>query len=105
MEEHFSSLQEEVEVKTKKLKKLWAKYQAALSEAGDLQNEFQMERTDLLDTIRQLTQSIKLKDVIIANFIPEEFAKNIEKRATWNAEDDAWTITVTMITYQLYLII
>jgi len=27
LEEHFSSMQEEVEVKTKKLKKLWAKYQ------------------------------------------------------------------------------
>ncbi len=30
LEEHFSSLQEEVEVKTKKLKKLWNKYQAAV---------------------------------------------------------------------------
>lgn len=33
LEEHFSSLQEEVEVKTKKLKKLWNKYQAAVREA------------------------------------------------------------------------
>ena len=41
-EEHFSSLQEEVDVKTKKLKKLWAKFQAATREAQDLQEEFQV---------------------------------------------------------------
>ena len=41
-EEHFSSLQEEVEVKTKKLKKLWAKFQGAVREAQDLQEEFQV---------------------------------------------------------------
>ena len=37
LEEHFSSMQEEVEVKTKKLKKLFAKYQGAVREAQDLQ--------------------------------------------------------------------
>ena len=49
LEEHFSSLQEEVEVKTKKLKKLWSKYQAATHEAKDLQEEFQVRnlRTSL----------------------------------------------------------
>ena len=92
LEEHFSSLQEEVEVKTKKLKKLWNKYQAAVREAKDLQEEFQTERTDMLDTIRQLTRNLKLKDLIIANFIPEESSKSIEKRASWSAEDDAWLI-------------
>jgi kinesin family protein 3/17 len=92
LEEHFSSLQEEVEVKTKKLKKLWNKYQAAVRETKDLQEEFQTERTDMLDTIRQLTQTLKLKDLIIANFIPEDFAKAIEKRAVFSQEEDSWTV-------------
>ena len=34
--------------------------------------EFQTERSDLLDTIRQLTRQVKLKEVIIGNFVPEE---------------------------------
>lgn len=37
LEEQYSSLQEEVEVKTKKLKKLWNKWQAANREVQDLQ--------------------------------------------------------------------
>lgn len=49
----------------------------------------------MLDTIRQLTRTIKLKDVIIANFVPEESSKQIEKRAAWNQEDDCWIIPVT----------
>ena len=42
MEEKYSSLADEVEAKTKKLKKLWTKYQSAKSEAKDLQQEFQV---------------------------------------------------------------
>lgn len=40
LEEHFSSLQEEVEVKTKKLKKLWTKYQSATREVKEQADEF-----------------------------------------------------------------
>ena len=92
LEEHFSSMQEEVEVKTKKLKKLFAKYQGAVREVQDLQEEFQTERSDLLDTIRQLTRQVKLKELIIGNFVPDEYAKTIETRAAFSQEEDAWTI-------------
>ena len=93
LEEHFSSLQEEVEVKTKKLKKLWTKYQSATAEVTDLQEEFQSERSDMLDTIRELTRTLKLKDLVISNFIPEEFGRGIEKRASWSEEVDCWSIS------------
>ena len=93
LEEHFSSMQEEVEVKTKKLKKLFTKYQGAVQEAQDLQEEFQTERTDLLDTIRLLTRQVKLKELMIANFVPQGYAKSIETRASWNQEEDVWTIS------------
>jgi hypothetical protein len=48
----------------------------------------------MLDTIRQLTTTLKLKDVIIANFIPEDISRNIEKRAQFNQEEDSWIIPV-----------
>ena len=51
----------------------------------------------MLDTIRQLTRTMKLKDMIIANFIPEDTAKMLEKRAAWveNEEGDGWIIPVS----------
>jgi hypothetical protein len=50
----------------------------------------------MLDTIRQLSRTMKLKELIIANFIPEETAKMLERRATWmeNEEGDGWIIPV-----------
>ena len=92
LEEHFSSLQEEVDVKTKKLKKLWTKFQTASSEVEDLQSEFQQEKEGLLDTIRTLSRELKLKELIVANFIPDDYARSIEKRAQFNVEEDKWTI-------------
>jgi uncharacterized protein YqgC (DUF456 family) len=46
----------------------------------------------MLDTIRQLSRTVKLKDIVIHSFIPEDTAKVMERRAVWSAEDEAWTI-------------
>mmetsp|Transcript_6750 Transcript_6750/g.9930 ORF Transcript_6750/g.9930 Transcript_6750/m.9930 type:complete len:600 (+) Transcript_6750:267-2066(+) len=70
LEEKYSSLNEEVQVKTKKLKKLWTKFQQARTEVKDLQSEFQSERNDMLETIRGLSRQLKLKELVISNFIP-----------------------------------
>lgn len=59
----YPVLDAQVEVKTKKLKKLWSKYQTAQREVKDIQEEFQQERSDMLDTIRELTRQLKLKEV------------------------------------------
>lgn len=70
LNEKYSSLQDEVQSKTKKLKKLLVKYQQAKTEIEDLNCEFEEERNDMLETIRDLTKQMKLKDLIINNFIP-----------------------------------
>eukprot|EP00903_Cladosiphon_okamuranus_P009741 g9262.t1 len=88
----FHDLEEEVEVKTKKLKKLWSKYQTAQREIKDIQEEFQQERSDMLDTIRELTRQLKLKEVVITNFVPPEEVSGVEHRAQWNEEASAWLI-------------
>lgn len=46
----------------------------------------------MLDTIRQLSRTVKLKDVIIGSFIPEDSAKGVERRAVWSQEEDCWTV-------------
>jgi len=42
LEEHFSSLQDEVDAKSRKLRKLLAKYQATVQEVKDLTHQFQV---------------------------------------------------------------
>ena len=53
----------------------------------------------MLDAIRQLTRTLKLKELIIANFIPEETGAMLERRAVWveNEEGDGWVIPVRIV--------
>jgi kinesin family protein 3/17 len=92
LEQQYASIQDEVEVKTKKLQKLFAKFKAAKSEVHDLQAEFQQERMDYLYTIRQLERDLRLKTKIIDNFVPQEEVNKITSRATWDEEKDEWLI-------------
>jgi len=92
IEEKYSSIQEEAAIKTKKLKKLWAKFEGAKAEISDLQKEFQQDREDYLFTIRGLERDLKLRMKILEHFIPPEEAKKIEERAVWDEEEDEWKI-------------
>ncbi|OQS04270.1 kinesin [Thraustotheca clavata] len=92
LEEQFSSLQEEVDVKTKKLKKLWAKHKAASTEIEDLRTEFQAEKEDMLETIRELTRQLKIKQLLLNHFVPLDDAYAIESRSKWDKELDEWKL-------------
>ena len=50
-------------------------------EVSDLSSEFQREREEMLDTIRQLARQIKLKDLILEGFAPSAKVKALEERA------------------------
>jgi len=82
-----------VDVKTRKLKKLWSKFQSATTEVADLQSEFQREREDMLGSLRDLTQQLKLKQMIIDNFVPAEDTSKLESRGVWDDDLEDWKIT------------
>ena len=46
----------------------------------------------MLETIRQLSRALKLKDLVINNFIPEEYCRAVERKAQWNPEEDLWLV-------------
>ena len=81
MEEQYTSLQEEVEVKSRKLKQLWAKFRAAQQEVQDLQLEQQQQKEDLLLTVRELTRQLQLQNLVIESFVPPEEVETLEARA------------------------
>ncbi|KAK7097398.1 kinesin-like protein KIF3A isoform X2 [Littorina saxatilis] len=92
IEEKYSSLQEEVAGKTKKLKKVWTMLMQAKSEIADLQQEHQREMEGLLENVRQLSRELKLQMVIIDNFIPPEFQEMIEQHVNWNDDIGEWQL-------------
>ena len=46
----------------------------------------------MFDTIYELTNQLKLKIMIIENFIPPEEYKKIEKQAEWSEDINDWII-------------
>ena len=92
MEEQYSTLQEEATSLRRKLKKLHAKYQAAKAEVRDLEEEFQSEREGLLDMMRELTRTARLKQAILDAFVPPAELERLESTAVWDEEASAWMI-------------
>uniref|UniRef100_A0A8C9WU49 Kinesin-like protein n=1 Tax=Sander lucioperca TaxID=283035 RepID=A0A8C9WU49_SANLU len=90
LKETFTSLQQEVEAKTKKLKKLYAKLQCIKAEIQDVNDEHVRSRQELEQTQNELTRELKFKYLIIENFIPPEEKNKIMNRLTFDPEEDQW---------------
>ncbi|XP_020776219.1 kinesin-like protein KIF3C [Boleophthalmus pectinirostris] len=90
LRETFTSLQQEVEAKTKKLKKLYAKLQCIKTEIKDVNDEHVRSRQELEQTQNELTRELKFKYLIIENFIPPEEKNKIMNRLTFDPEEDQW---------------
>jgi len=90
--EKYNSLQEEVQGKTKKLKKVWTMLMQAKSEIADLQQEHQREMEGLLENVRHLSRELHLQMMVIDNFIPPEYQEMIEQYVHWNEDIGEWQL-------------
>lgn len=88
----FGTLQEELDYITKKLHKVWTKYQSVQNEIQEVQEDFYRDRQDMFDTISELDIQLRLKSLIIENFIPEDEVKKVTDMAKWNEELNDWVI-------------
>ena len=88
----FNNLQEELEFTNQKLEQQWNEFQELSNENNNLREDFDRERNDMFDTIYELANQLKLKNLIIENFIPPEDYKKIEKITEWNEDINDWVI-------------
>ena len=88
----FNNLQEELEFTNQKLESQWNEFQELSNENNNLREDFDRERNDMFDTIYELANQLKLKNLIIENFIPPEDYKKIEKITEWNEDINDWVI-------------
>ena len=91
-EDKYASINEEAQAKTKKLKKLWARYEQAQGDLRDVQKEISNEKMDLMEAIRDADQNLKLLTLIMTQFVPPEERKKIENRAQWDENLSEWRV-------------
>lgn len=92
LEEKYSSKEEQLQKMTQKLEKLWHRHKNTQQDIQDLQKEFQTEREDMLETIRDLRKEVKLVCLTIENFIPMEQYQQIVERAHFDEASQEWVI-------------
>lgn len=51
----------------------------------------------MLDSVRDLTNQLKLKMMIINNFVPKDEALRLEQRAVWDEETQIWRVSLPTI--------
>jgi hypothetical protein len=95
MEQNYTSLQSEVEAKTRKLRKLFTKLQSVKQDILDVTEEYNRDRRDLEDTQQQLLKELKLKMLIIDNFIPPPDKSKLVARAIYDEDEDTWSLQPT----------
>ena len=93
LEKTYTSLQQEAETKTRKLRKLFTKLQSVKQDIVDVTEEYNRDRRDLEDTQQQLLKELKLKIMLIENFIPPNERKKLLARAAYDEEEDTWYMT------------
>lgn len=57
-----------------------------------MQEVIHREREDLMDRIKELTREIRMKHLVIDQFIPPQEYMRIEKRAEWSEDRNDWVI-------------
>jgi kinesin family protein 3/17 len=92
LEQRYTSQQDELEKKKKETEKIERKLIMRQNEIADLQDEIHREREDLMDRIRELTREIRLKHLLIDQFIPSFEYMRIERRADWSDDINDWII-------------
>lgn len=79
-------------MKTKKLRKLFSKLQTIKQDIVDVTEEYNRDRRDLEQTQHELLKELKLKYLLIDNFIPSNDKEKILGRVHYDEEEDAWML-------------
>lgn len=94
--ETVTSLQQEVDLKTRKLKKCYAKWMTLKQELVDTRDEHNRDRRELEMTHNELIKELKRLLLIIDNFVPAEVKSRLYTQARYDEEQEEWALNMNV---------
>jgi len=91
-EKKYVNLQEEVDEQRKVVKRLRKKYKDAMNEIKDLGKEHELNKEDLLDTIRLLERDVKINNAIMNYLLSPEELEKIRAKARWQDDRNEFVV-------------
>lgn len=92
VEQKYNNLLEEIDVKTRKLNTLIKRIDELKQQKNEIMAYRIREKEILLEDNRTLAREIKLMDLIIDHFIPQEEVDKLEARMEFDEEMDDWIV-------------
>jgi len=84
------SLEQEVELKKRKLSKCYAKYLALQQELNDCKSDHNQDLRELEMAQNELVKELKRQLLIIDNFVPIEVKQRLYTQAKYDEEQEEW---------------
>lgn len=93
----FSSLQQEADLKTRKLKKCYAKCMALKQEIQETRDEHNRDRRELEMTQNEMIKELKRMLLVIDNFVPLEVKSRLYTQSHYDEELEEWTMNSNIV--------
>ncbi|XP_061422096.1 kinesin-like protein KIF17 isoform X3 [Lethenteron reissneri] len=101
----FDSMRDEAEEKERQLNKSRKKLRAVQADISDIQQEFESERRDYLDTIRRQQRELRLQQQLLERVAPclrrdcnYANLERVRSEATWDEDAQAWRLPEMIVT-------
>lgn len=88
--ETYSTLLEEVESKQAKFDKLMLLYQSLKGELKVKEDEYSNQRRDIESNQEAMTRQLKLGNIIMSNFIPQDELQSVKDRLYYDDDTNEW---------------
>ncbi|CAI8041548.1 Kinesin-like protein KIF3A [Geodia barretti] len=90
MEEKYATLQDEAAAKKTRLKEVWREVQRTREELSNQRADFEQERQAMEETVRELSREVRLHQLVIDAYVPDQYQQLIHSHSTWNDDTGEW---------------
>ncbi|CDW81221.1 kinesin motor domain containing protein [Stylonychia lemnae] len=96
-ERKFENLQDEVEEQRRIIEKLKHRNRYADSEIEDLKNEFEYQREDLLESVRDQQKELEFQNEVIKAMLKDYEVQKLRNRAKYDDNNNKWVLPAFFI--------